>query len=184
MTTKTTSFKRKLIVGAVLGLLLWFLLPVGVVFAYPQGNYLTEENIISYDSEDLLFLDFKAKTTFSISWHKTGADYCEQTLIGYDPKLFPVSSGLSPVVQHLLSDLALFEENGSFDCVKTETFTAGITYRAYFLNSKTITTISPTKAWIKENVVSKFSEENLIPDTTVITIYNIYDSTVYEDTPY
>lgn len=182
MMNHITSFTKKLIVGAILCVLIWFLLPLGVVSAVSPGNYLTEENTFSY-SEDLLFFDFKAKITFSIEWVESGADCVQLYAREADPKLYIVSTGISGTIAYLLSDLSLFEGNG-IDCEKTETFTAGNNYRAYFLNSRTIPSATATSEWIIENRVRKFSEESITPGLTILEIYSVLGDTTYEDTPY
>lgn len=183
MRYKTYSFIEKLKIGGILCILLWFFLPVEIILAN-QTNYLTEENIFSADN-DLLYLEFKAKITFSIEWEEYGPTCQQKYPVGtpYDAKLYTYCNRISPDISHLLSDLTLFEENGFINCDKTETFVAGNIYRVYLLDKKSIGKDKATKEQIIENYIEKFSVNGII-DTDIFKIYNNYEDIVYEDSPY
>jgi len=165
----------------VLFILLFSLIPIKI-FAFESGNYLTDEENISYSctSTELMFMDFRALTSFEITWvwNTDGVDHWDLE-DNDDPFLHLVASEFSGGIAYPLKDLALFEENPGAST--TEYFSAGSVYRVFLLNGYTILSASSTEEQIIEHYVFKFDEEDFDLEIDDIVIYSIFNEVQYVD---
>lgn len=124
----TSSFKRKLLVGGILLACFYILLSAGPLFA---ANTLIEEITITSEGTGALYMTFRVKQTFSITWYQHSGDNCYWESYNGTIRLYNADDldpqWTSPIIGE--DKLGWFKENESCDLV--ETFTAGITYKAY-----------------------------------------------------
>jgi len=135
-----STSNKKWIIGAVLGLVVIFLLAFTLeVFAVELGGYIDAESVKFYtDSEGYIRIRFEVDTTFEIHYETraTGEGYCDHTYTApyedewrvFGSNFFNYTSYISPFVQTL--DIQATSTNPTCEDA-TETYTAGEEYNVY-----------------------------------------------------
>lgn len=173
MMTQSTSFRRKLIVGAILCLLGWFLMTPSVSFG-AVGNHLSQDEIISYDGDGSMWIEFEAETSFNASCILSGG----KCSCGAYFLVSPDWQGVSKV-SRILEDLNLFSDES---CVHDQNFTAGNTYKVYLIDDNNLPIAGDTETEIRAGKIRDLDNEPLIDEESLFTIESYYDAQWWQET--
>jgi len=110
--------RKKLILGTILGFFLIFFLPFKILGA--TGNYLSENEKISFDGDGSMYLEFTAETNFNAHWREYDG-VCMRSTYYIE----------SPFHAGILEDLNLFSDGS---CNHDQNFIAGHKYKVYLID--------------------------------------------------
>jgi hypothetical protein len=166
MMTHITSFRRKLVIGAILCFCGGILLPVwGAI-----GDPLSINEIITFEADGLFVVKFTAQKSFNVEWELVSGR-CHQKPTGGFQKFYfyvPDFAGASKNGFLINKDnLTIFKDAGN--CNQTESYVAGTSYTAYLVNANNLIFATDTEATIKADRLRDKDEEPAIDNESIFT---------------
>jgi len=183
-----TTFKRKLILGAILVILVVFMMGLTSDIFGAFGNPLTTYENFTYRTDGLFKMKFTAKVNFIVEWEKGIWNSCVQKPFSVPVGSFRVScDDFSEILGWRTAWFIQLETLENMDtansCDFTELYFAGEEYEVYFLNIGGYQPFDPyfdTYENVLEYDMRDKDDETNVDEESIFNLIEIYDETEYE----